>query len=135
MIIQLTLTITLLLSLTGLGIDGVRWFILRQQIAAVTNAAASSAAKQLTQKSGCGCVANATSAANQIIAANTSALSDSFTTFGQPTVTFYSSLNPPTPTTTDTAAQFVGVSLNGQTQALFPFTPLSSLSVSATALD
>ena len=132
MIVYGTFLFVLLLSMAGLGIDGVRWFTLRANIQFATAAAASAAARQLDQKHGA--IGKARHAAQDVAAANIAAtLTDAFTTATITGVTFYAAL-PNSTTALDADAKFVKVTGTASTSSL-PFTPFSTMSATATSVD
>jgi hypothetical protein len=133
MLIYGTFLFITMLSLTGLGIDGMRWFMLRSNLQFAISAAAAAGARTLDQKQDS--IGRARKAAEEVGNANIAAtLADGVTSAAITSVTFYSAM-PSTVTTLDAQAKFIRVTGTAQTTAFFPFTPFAVLTASSTAVD
>jgi hypothetical protein len=133
MLIYGTFLFITMLSLTGLGIDGMRWFMLRSNLQFAISAAAAAGARTLDQKQDC--FGRARKAAEDVGNANIAAtLADGVTSAAITSVTFYSAM-PSTVTTLDAQAKFIRITGVAQTATFFPFTPFAVLTASSAAVD
>lgn len=133
MIVAYTLMFTVMVAITGLAIDGTRWFITRANLQFAVAAGAAAGARQLDTKPGA--IKRAKDAANAVAAANIAATGDGFTSAGVLDVRVFSSLAPDTATADDEEAKFIRVSGIASATPLFPFTPVSQMQASAVATD
>jgi hypothetical protein len=133
MLIYGTFLFITLLALAGIGIDGIRWFMLRSNLQFAIAAAAAAGGRTLDQKQDS--IGRARKVAEEVGNANIAAtLTDGVTVATIVSVTFYSAM-PSTITALDAQAKFIRVTGTAQTTAFFPLTPFAVLTASSTAVD